>query len=427
MRRALALLLLAVAGCGGGSPEPSARTPGQGGDRSGTTTGPQAPAAGPVQPADVDAHLEALQRIADRNGGNRAAGTPGDRETAEYIAAQLRAAGWDVAFQTVSFPFFKEVGRPVLDDLRRGRDFDVLEYSPGGDVRARIRPLDTQACEEAALAPVEQGEIALVARGACTFRRKAQNAQRAGAAALLVVDRDADRPTPATLGRPSGIDIPVLSLTGAAAARLARSSGPVTLRVRTESEERQTRNVIAETRPAATTVMAGAHLDSVEEGPGINDNASGVAALLETAERLRDRPGLRLGFWGAEELGLYGSRRYVRELDRGERRALAAYVNLDMVGSPKPRPQVYDTDDAIERALRRALQGDEGETSIGAASDHAPFEDAGIPVGGLFTGNSTRTDPCYHRRCDTARSVDVEMTARMARATVTALPRLQPR
>ena len=419
--RALALGAMLVAGCGGGGAEPQA---GQGADRAAQPRAAQN-TPGPIRAADVDEHLQALQRIADRNKGNRAAGTPGDRETADYIATKLREAGWTVRFETVKFPFFKESGRPTVTGLRRKRDFEVLEYSPGASVTARVRALDDQACEEAALAPVEQGEIALVARGRCTFRRKAQNAQRAGAAALLVVDREADEPTQATLGRPTGIDIPVLSVTGDAAAKLARAQGPVTVRVRTESEERETRNVIAETKPAAKTVMAGAHLDSVEEGPGINDNASGVAALLEAAERLRDRSGLRLGFWAAEELGLFGSRQYVKDLDRGERRAITAYLNLDMVGSPKPRPQVYDTDDRIERTLRRAFPGEEGETALGGSSDHAPFENADIPVGGLFTGASERTDPCYHRRCDTVKSADVPMTARMAQAAMTAMLRLR--
>ena len=57
--------------------------------------------------------------------------------------------------------------------------------------------------------------------------------------------------------------------------------------------------------------MAGAHLDSVPEGPGINDNGSGVAAVLETALQLGSSPqvhnAVRFGFWGAEELGLVGS------------------------------------------------------------------------------------------------------------------------
>ena len=418
---AAATAALAASACGGGT---AART--------GTTTSTSAAAGrpAPITERSVSEHLRALQRIADRHGGSRAAGRPGDRATAEYIAAELRKAGWRVRFQTVTFPYFTERGRPRLGDLERGEDFRVLEYSPGGDVTAVIRPLDTQACDEAELGPVQDGEIALVARGRCTFRRKAISAQRAGAAALVVVDREGRRPPAATLGRPSGVDIPVVAVTADAAARLARTADPVRLRVDTVSEQRESRNVIADTAapPAGRkVVMAGAHLDSVEEGPGINDNASGVAALLETARLLDRRPGLRLGFWAAEELGLYGSRRYVRSLGEAERKAIAAYVNLDMVGSPNPRPVVYDSDNRVERALRRAHPGDEGETGLGGASDHAPFDRAGIPVGGLFTGASERTDPCYHRACDTIRSVDAPITATMARATAGALEQLSER
>jgi aminopeptidase S len=200
--------------------------------------------------------------------------------------------------------------------------------------------------------------------------------------------------------------------------------GDVRIRVDTVSEQRETRNVLAEspgTSAGERVAMAGAHLDSVEEGPGINDNASGVAALLETARVSADRPGLRLGFWAAEELGLYGSRHYVEGLDRSERREVAAYVNLDMVGSPNPNPVVYDTDDRIERALRRGFEGPEGETGLGESSDHASFEDGGIPSGGLFTGASRTADPCYHRRCDTIESADAPMAAKMARALAAAL------
>jgi Iap family predicted aminopeptidase len=414
--------LLTLAGCGGGDERRTVTEIGTAEQRA-----VESAVRAPIEAADIRRHLEALQDIADRSDGNRAAGTDGDTQTAEYVADQLRAAGWRVRFQRVTFPFFAERGEPELDGLRRRRDFRVLEYSPGGDVRARVRPLDTPACDAAALAPVQDGEIALVARGTCTFRRKAINAREAGAAGLVVVDREArgDGPISATLGRPHGVGIPVVVVTADAAARLARSDAPVRLKVDTVSEQRETRNVLAETRGTERdVVMAGAHLDSVEEGPGINDDGTGVAALLEVAERLADRPGLRLGFWAAEELGLYGSRRYVRDLDAAERRAIAAYVNLDMVGSPRPSPMVYDTDDVVERVLRRALEGDEEEIRIGDASDHAPFEDAGIPIGGLFTGATERTDPCYHRACDTVRSADAQMAARMARATQAALPRL---
>ena len=121
----------------------------------------------------------------------------------------------------------------------------------------------------------------------------------------------------ATLGSP-GIDIPVVIVAGVSLRPGARAA----VRVNAVSERRTTDNVIAESPggSAERVVMAGGHLDSVTAGPGINDNGSGVATLLELAEAVGPRPPggrVRLAFWGAEELGLIGSRRYVRSLDAG--------------------------------------------------------------------------------------------------------------
>jgi Zn-dependent M28 family amino/carboxypeptidase len=199
------------------------------------------------------------------------------------------------------------------------------------------------------------------------------------------------------------------------------------------SERRRTVNVIAKTAAGRgdRVVMAGGHLDSVPAGPGINDNGSGTAALLEIADALGGRaPGarVRLAFWGAEELGLIGSRRYVRELSPGEREAIAAYINLDMVGSPEPARGVYsDTDPEIERLLTRLVGPDAEEESTGGNSDHAPFDRAGIPVGGLFTGAGRPNDPCYHRACDDLDNIDMPVLVQMARAAGAAVERLSAR
>ena len=115
--------------------------------------------------------------------------------------------------------------------------------------------------------------------------------------------------------------------------------------------------------------MAGGHLDSVPEGPGLNDNGSGVAAVLEMAEELGGRPlpdgtALRFGFWGAEEIGLVGSTDYVDGLSRAERRRITAYVNLDMVGSPGA--------DAVGLHRRRAdRHGAAAHARPGRAEHHA--------------------------------------------------------
>ena len=379
---------------------------------------------------DPAPHLDALQRIAARNDGNRAAGTAGDRETVAYLVRTLRAAGWKVTVQRVPFPYFERHGPPRLADLRPDREVRVAEYSGSARVRAGVRRIPRGGCSPADFAALRRGEIALVRRGPCFFRVKARNAQRAGAAAVVVVDTYGRTPVAATLIRP-GIRIPVLVVTRPAARRIAGRR--IALRVSAVSENRTTTNVIAQS-PAGSRdgrwLMAGGHHDSVTAGPGMNDNGSGLATLLAVAERLRDRAGLRLGFWGAEELALYGSRRYVRSLSPRERRAISGYVNLDQVGSPNARVAVYDRDDRIERALRAAIRGPEREVALTGASDHAPFERAGIPVGGIFTGANERgrrpgpADRCYHRRCDTLENVDRRLLARVTDATERALVQL---
>ncbi|MGW2717854.1 M28 family metallopeptidase [Streptomyces sp. NPDC001492] len=182
---------------------------------------------------------------------------------------------------------------------------------------------------------------------------------------------------------------------------------------------------------ADQVVMAGSHLDSVSRGPGINDNGSGSAAVLETAlavSRADYHPAkhLRFAWWGAEELGLVGSSRYVDGLSAANRSKISGYLNFDMIGSPNPGYFVYDDDPAIEKTFKDYFTGlgiaTEPETEGDGRSDHAPFKDAGVPVGGLFSGadyvktaaqaanwggtSGKAFDACYHRSCDTATNID---------------------
>ncbi|MET9665238.1 M28 family metallopeptidase [Streptomyces sp. NPDC006475] len=178
-------------------------------------------------------------------------------------------------------------------------------------------------------------------------------------------------------------------------------------------------------------VMAGAHLDSVSSGAGINDNGSGSAGVLETAlavsrAQLQPTKHLRFAWWGAEELGLVGSKYYVNNLPAAERSKISGYLNFDMIGSPNPGYFVYDDDPAIEKVLKDYFAGlgvaTEIETEGDGRSDHASFKNVGIPVGGLFTGaGRTKTaaqvqkwggtagqafDRCYHSSCDTTANIN---------------------
>jgi hypothetical protein len=413
-----------------GDPEPRRRT------AAATAAAPPAPPASAatvlraLSAEDVTPHLRALARAAG-SAGTRAAGTPGDAATREHVVAALRAAGWRVQVQSVRFPFFDErrapqVSLPGAGSLTAGREVRTLAYSGAGRVSGRVRRVADLGCRDADFAALRDGEVALVRRGTCRMSVKARNAQAAGAAAILVANDGGPGRTGAiagTLGDP-GLRIPALFVSTAASRELV-AAGRVAISVDAMSEQRSTANVVAEAGDGPRVLMAGAHLDSVADGPGLNDNGSGVAALLAAAEaiggRVPDGARLRLGFWGAEELGLHGSRRYVTGLDRSERDAIAAYVNLDMVGTPGGRMAVYRGDGAVRRELRGALRArgraDIGEEDLGASSDHAPFAGAGIAVGGIFTG----LDRCYHRACDDAGNVDPERTADAAAATAATL------
>jgi aminopeptidase Y len=417
----LAVAVLVAGGCADDEPRQAARAT--------ATPVPADPGAAvrDIDDADVERHLRALADAASRNGGTRAAGTPGDRATTAYVEGRLRAAGWRVTRQRVDFPYFDETRPPRVTPagssapLRAPEDIRTLGYSRGGVVEGSVRALrrgPDAGCRPADFARVRRGDVALVDRGVCTLRVKAANAARAGAAAVVIVNPQPET-FAGTLGSP-GIAIPVLGASPTAGRALAGAPS-VRIDVAATSEMRRTDNVIAEAGTGRRVAMAGGHHDSVAQGPGMNDNASGVAALLAVAERLGGKAPegrrIRLGFWGAEELGLYGSRRYVRSLPSSARRAITGYVNLDMVGTPDGRMAVYDADRAIRRILRAELRraGHEriADERLGGASDHAPFDRAGIPVGGIFTG----LDRCYHRRCDVAGNVDADTTADAAVAT----------
>lgn len=206
-----------------------------------------------------------------------------------------------------------------------------------------------------------------------------------------------------------------------------------------------TANVIAELpgKNTGNVVMAGAHLDSVNAGPGINDNGSGSAALLEVAENLgkvKPQNTIRIAWWAAEESNLVGSTYYVNNLSSAELQRIALYLNFDMVGSPNHVFFVYDGDDSdregagagpagsaqIEKTFE-AFYDSRGIPSKGTdfsgRSDYGPFIAAGVPSGGLFTGAEgiksaaeaalwggtagVAYDSCYHQACDTYANVNL--------------------
>src|SRR5262249_37480536 len=206
-------------------------------------------------------------------------------------------------------------------------------------------PASHSGCEAADFQGFERGSIALIRRGTCTFQVKVENAVAAGAVGVIIMNEGTDGRKDAFSGQLGKlVTIPVVGVPyefGRSLDAKARGGAFVRLAVDAVTGRRPTRNVVADT-PAnghGSLIIVGAHLDSVPEGAGINDNGTGSAAVLEAALRLAQGPtqaraGVRFAFWGAEERGLIGSRHHVASLSEAMRRHIALYINLDMVASP---------------------------------------------------------------------------------------------
>ncbi|MFF5635233.1 M28 family metallopeptidase [Streptomyces sp. NPDC012825] len=373
---------------------------------------------------DAYKHLQKFQAIADSAGGHRAAGSLGHDASAAYVYTQLKKAGYDVRYQKFDFEYTQTLAEKasVVSPAPRAFDIKAMTYTkstPVGGIRAELvaAPVDadaTSGCEPGDFAAgAFTGKIALIQRGGCAFAVKQQNAAAAGAVAAVIYN-NADGVLSGTLGDAASGKIPTGGITLAEGKALAAdlAKGPVTLslEIRQLQERRSTNNVIAETRAgnAANTVVLGSHLDSVTAGPGINDNGSGSAGLLQTALKLAEskdkvRNKVRFAWWSAEENGLLGSEHYVQNLTELDKKEIKLYLNFDMIASPNYGLFVYDGDDSdgvgagagpagsaqLERDINEFLDRNghphEG-TDFTGRSDYGPFIEVGIPSGGTFTG-----------------------------------------
>lgn len=418
-----------------------------------------APAADTV--ADMERHLDALQRVADENGGNRAVGTPGYRASVDYVVKVLEGAGYAVTRQRFDVKTFALTRKPVVAEVRPeahrfrdGRDYIVFDYSGSGEVQGPVVPARgiripppkdgeglESGCSAGDFPAATRHAIALVQRGGCPFVDKLANARRAGAKALLVFNSGlAGNRKPIAVVANEDNDLPAVFLSYAAGRDLYRSARQrrtvVRLDIRGAVASKPTWNVIADTADGdpGRTLVVGAHLDSVPEGPGINDNGSGTALVLAAAEDLASRSAkprnrVRFALWAAEEIGLVGSTHYVHALSKRDRAEIFAYLNFDMVGSPNyvrfiDRTRGNRRSEAIaalfENAFARRGLG-AGHINSKGLTDTASFLEADIPTGGLFSGTDGEKtkaqqrryggtagepyDACYHQACDTTENI----------------------
>lgn len=448
----------------------------------------------PVAPEAIERHLQAFAEIAVASGGARAAGTVGYRASADYVADALAGWGYQVERRFFTYDAYQLTGPVVLaedgaEPLAEGLAVRALKFAGSGAGRGRAAPVDlsirqpersSSACDAADFADFPRGAIALAQRGGCAFEDKARLAAAAGAAALVIFnqgDRDTRKAAfPGDLGPDFTAALPVFAIgfdQGADWADKAASPEGLMLSFSLQATAKrvETVNVIADSPEGdpAAVLIAGAHLDSVAAGPGLNDNASGVAALLAIAEGAARGPWrsrLRFAFWGAEELGLFGSRHYVLAMPDQDRARIAAYLNFDMLASVNGHAHITDGDRseggrrlahyaravtpqskaraaAIERLFEDYFiaRGIPWETErLDYASDYVPFFGAGIPVGGVYAGageikteaevarhggqSGAPKDPCYHQACDTLANVDRPLLLTLTRAAAHVIGRL---
>jgi Zn-dependent M28 family amino/carboxypeptidase len=420
--------------------------------------------AGKVTADGMYTHLRKLQEIADANRGSRSEGTPGYDASVDYVVQVLKDKGFDV--QTPEFERLDrtEGGNPTLTVAGRGHHVDqaslLVTTPPGGLNAITLRPQKAPGCTAADYGTVSvRGAIAVVDDTGCSVGDKQSAAVAKGAVGVLVVSAPGTGGSPAGLFTPGyyqRLTVPVGVIDNDADAALRRTNAAVRLVLDSKPVMVKSRNVLAQTKTGDTksVVLAGAHLDSSGRSPGINDNGSGVAALLEAASTLGSQPritnAVRFAFWGSEA---EGPTKYVRGLARDGLDDIAMYISVEMLGSPNAGYFTYDGDQSgqpnpdvpsqsvpvgsggVERTLAGYLNlagVRPADMPLSRTTDYGPFLAAGIPVGGLTAGSSQRKtevqarlwggragvafDPNYHTGRDNVDNIDRQALSVMGKA-----------
>ena len=424
---------------------------------------------------DITQHQIALQQIASLNGDTREVFSTGYQESLDYVVSTLKAAGYNPQVNMFNYPVWSESQPPVLnmvsptpktyipgdagDSDQPTADFITMANSPTTVLtNAPVFPVggivdpptggSASGCTAGDYTGVS-GKVALVQRGTCTFVAKWALAQAAGATGVIIynegntparqnpifVDNQPD--PPATIAAV----ISSYTLGNELLQAYKQNKNPtVDFKVYGTFTDRFLPQVIAETSDGDPNhvVVVGAHLDSVPEGPGINDDGSGTATLLAQAQELAGghyqlRNKVRFAWWGAEENGLIGSTYYAQNLSQSEVDKIDVMLDYDMLASPNYVRFIYDGDG---NAAPDNPAGPEGSGKVeqvfddwfdaqGLASERVPFDgrsdyvgftNRGIPAGGVFAGaEGEKTpeqeaiyggaagswyDPCYHQLCD---------------------------
>lgn len=405
-----------------------------------------------IRKEELERNLWNLNRIGEEHGGNRAFGTPGYEASSDYVLERAKTRFGPEYDTTVQY--FDHLYSEVREISVTGPDGEPVEaitliYNSGtddGPVKAPLidTPVDDtrgSACFEDQWEGIDAtGKLALVKRGNCAIADKLRLAKAHGAAGVILYHNLPGTPNSATLGAESYGQIPPVATVPLAVGQAwkeklgAGEEVVVEIFIDALFEERKTWNIIAETKEGDpdNVVMLGAHLDSVQAGPGVNDDGSGTSLLMEIMTELRYYKGypnkVRFAWWGAEESGLVGSLHYTSSLTPDEADKIRFYFNYDMVGSPNAEYQIYlgdnEGDEVGASKLLEHLKA-AGKPAyyvdFGSSSDYVGFLNLGIPSSGIFTGASTTTDPCYHLACDTLSNVNLDALVANAKAAASAV------
>ncbi|MDV2682971.1 DUF4910 domain-containing protein [Alkalihalophilus lindianensis] len=368
----------------------------------------------------------------------RVAATEEEYQAVLYIKEQFEAYGYEAEIQP--FEFFGFTAPHTVDLMVNGTSLtpNSFTYTASGEVNAELeyvglgRPLELEGKDL-------EGKIAIIQRGEISFGDKVLNAARAGAAGVIIFNNTTGALN-GTLGGANDEFVPVVSISQAEGTALVSQleggeSVEASLTVLgAESGLRTSNNVIASKKATnknkdnGNVIVVSSHHDSVPGAPGANDNASGTAMVLELARAMKNLPTdteIRFATFGAEELGLIGSRHYVNTLPESELNRIAANFNLDMVGSKDAGDLVMRTVNGqpnlvteLAQSSSLRLNGAPTPFSQGGSSDHVPFGEKGVPAA-LFIHSPL--EPWYHTPEDTIDKISKEKLEDVAQIVGTAI------
>ena len=328
-----------------------------------------------VQQKDLMGHLQAFQDIADANPGpdgmpSRNSGEPGYKASVDYVADAMTKAGYDVSIQTYKFDYYAYSGvpafsqvAPVAHDYILGTDWGPGQTTGTTPVGTPLQPVggiilpptptssSTSGCTAADFSGFTAGNVALIQRGGCNFGVKVLNAKAAGASGVVIFNEGNPGRTGLTIGSMLDAnnnafipDIPVGFTTFAIGEDLykqykAGSAPTVSLSVPAiVKPNTDDYNVIAESKGGDKNhvLVVDAHLDAIY-GAGILDNATGSAAILDIAQKMKNvtpQNKLRFIWFGGEEVGLLGSGYYVNNLTKTQASHVGYDLDADVFGTP---------------------------------------------------------------------------------------------